>query len=84
MKNLNENIVKNIPVPYLKPDEQLILLKGIEARFSLCDSLEKSIDSSLKNADLLRMSILKKAFAGELVGQDPADPASLVLSKENT
>ena len=33
---------------------------------SVCDKLEEAIDESLKKAELLRQSILKKAFSGEL------------------
>ncbi len=83
-KALNKERVRSIKIPFTTFEEQQQIVSAIETRLSFCDSLEKSIDSSLKNADLLRMSILKKAFAGELLKQDPADAPSLILSKENT
>ncbi|MEA5087266.1 MAG: restriction endonuclease subunit S [Methanocorpusculum sp.] len=84
VNNINSGEIMRIQIPLFPIDNQYQIVSEIETRLSFCDSLEKSIDSSLKNADLLRMSILKKAFAGELVGQDPADAPSLILSKENT
>jgi len=84
VNNINSGEIMRIQIPLFPIDNQYQIVSEIETRLSFCDSLEKTIDSSLKNADLLRMSILKKAFAGELVGQDPADAPSPVLSKENT
>jgi len=84
IKHLTGQSLKKIRIPIVDINKQQQIVSAIESRLSISDSLEKTIDSSLKNADLLRMSILKKAFAGELVGQDPADAPSLILSKENT
>ena len=42
----------------------------------------KEIDANLARADALRQSILKKAFAGQLVSQDPDDePAQALLAR---
>ncbi len=84
VNNINSGEIMRIQIPLFPIDNQYQIVSEIETRLSFCDSLEKSIESSLKNADLLRMSILKKAFAGELVGQDPAETSSPFSSKENT
>jgi type I restriction enzyme, S subunit len=48
-------------------EEQYIIFKEIESRFSIADRMEKSIDESLLQAEALRQSILKSAFVGRLV-----------------
>ena len=62
--------------------EQQAIVAEIESRLSVCDKLEETIQTSLKQAEILRQSILKKAFSGQLVPQNPNDePASLLLEK---
>ena len=53
--------------------EQHRIVAEIESRLSVCDKIEESIGHSLKQAESLRQSILKKAFEGKLVPQDPND-----------
>ena len=66
MKNLNEDIVKNIPVPYITRQQQKLIAQKIDAALSVCDSIEKTVDTALQQAEALRQSILKKAFEGGL------------------
>ena len=82
MSNLNEKIVKSIPIPIIPFDEQKIIFDEIETRFSLCDNFEETIEQSLVKAEALRQSILQLAFAGRLVAQDPNDePAYKLLER---
>ena len=66
MKNLNEDIVKNIPVPYITRQQQMLIAQKIDAALSVCDSIEETVDTTLQQAEALRQSILKKAFEGRL------------------
>ena len=66
MKNLNEEIVKHIPVPKITRQQQIDINSTLEATLSVCDSIEKTVDTALQQAEAMRQSILKKAFEGEL------------------
>ncbi len=55
-----------LPIPCSSTEEQRAIVSEIESRLSVCDKIEQTIEDSLKKAEALRQSILKKAFAGEL------------------
>ena len=58
--------IRDTPVPVVDDDTANAILAQIEARMSVCDSIEQTIDAALQQADALRQSILKKAFEGSL------------------
>jgi type I restriction enzyme S subunit len=81
-KNINLETLENLVVPYCCLNEQRQIIEVLEERFSILDQFELSISDSLQQAEALRQSILKKAFSGQLVPQDPNDePASVLLER---
>ena len=79
---INTTQLKELFIPVCSPAEQQEVMNQVDAQFSEIDALEADIDLNLQKAEALRQSILKKAFAGELVPQDPADePAAALLAR---
>jgi len=67
IKNVSLKAMREFKIP-IPPtlEEQQAIVSEIETRLSVCDKLEQTIEDSLKKAEALRQSILKKAFSGEL------------------
>lgn len=82
--NLTLEICRELPIPVTISEEQYEIVKKLEEQRSNLDLVSKEIDNQLKKAEILRQSILKKAFSGKLVPQDPEDePASELLTRIN-
>lgn len=80
--NLNTDIIKEQLIPNLNKFEQKEIVEEIEKRFAIADEVEKVVEDNIEKAKQLKQSILKKAFEGNLVPQEPTDePASTLLEK---
>lgn len=66
MKNLNEDIVQYIPVPFVTAEMQRDITMKMDCKMSVCDSIEQTVDIALQQAEAMRQSILKDAFEGKL------------------
>ena len=62
---LNQTILKQIQFPIPNVHEQLQIINTIESRLTFCDNIEKTVDTTLAQADAMRQSILKQAFEAE-------------------
>jgi type I restriction enzyme S subunit len=82
LAHFNTQSVANFPIPIPPIKEQAQIVQGIEGRFSIVDSVEETIYKRIRQAQLLRQSILKRAFEGKLVPHDSNDePASVLLER---
>lgn len=67
VNNINSVEIQSLQISIPPLPEQQRIVAEIESRLSACESMEQSITQSLAQAEVLRQSILKKAFSGELV-----------------
>ena len=74
MKNLNEKVVKSLPVPNFTQAEQKIIVSVLNKIMEKEQSVTAVTQSVLAQIDALKRSILARAFRGELGTGDPADP----------
>ena len=62
--HLNVTVYGKLPIVCPSIETQRTIIKQIEERCSICDSIEQTVDAALAQAEALRQSILKKAFEG--------------------
>ena len=81
-KNINNEILRALSMPLPPFDEQCAIVDAVENQASVLDYLESAFEARLATATQLRHAILRHAFSGQLVPQDPADePASALLAR---
>ena len=79
---LTQASMNRIPVVLPPIQEQHELVLEVERRLSIVDEIEAQVEANLKRASRLRQGILKRAFEGRLVPQDPNDePAEQLLAR---
>ena len=82
---LNKQRVSNIPFPVAPLGEMERIVAEIGRLLSTYSASELAIETNLKRAERLRQAILKRAFMGRLVPQDPDDePAAVLLERIKT
>jgi type I restriction enzyme S subunit len=67
---LNQTRMKSIPIIIPPINEQNRIVEEIDRRLSIVQEIEKSFDTCLRNSQLVKNSILKSAFDGELIDQN--------------
>ena len=81
-KNLNLKVLSDLAVPLPPLAEQRRIVAEVERRLSVAQKAEASVEANLQRVERLQQSILKQAFSGKLVPQDPNDePASALLER---
>ncbi len=88
--SLSMGSIRQAPFIMCSIEEQDQIVKEIDSRLSVCDSMMENIKAGLLKSEALRQSILKKAFEGKLLtAQELAEcrkasdyePASLLLKR---
>ena len=82
LASINLTLLAQFPIPIPPIQEQHRIVAEVERRLSVIQQVEAAVEAGLKCAERLRQSILKQAFSGKLVSQDPNDePAALLLER---
>ncbi len=80
--NLNLGLIREMRVPLPPIDEQAEISAAIERLLSVQERLVQESEKSAIRSGQLRQAILKRAFEGKLVPQDPKDePARELLAR---
>lgn len=82
LASINMSMLRSFPLPVAPADEQKEVLAQMLVLLDSLGSQEEAADLAMKQATAQRQNILRAAFAGELVPQDPNDePASVLLGR---
>jgi type I restriction enzyme S subunit len=74
--------IKEMPIPLCPLDEQMQIVEAVNSMLTGVRALVVSIETNRRKATTLRQSILKRAFSGRLVPQDPNDKAIGLITND--
>ena len=81
-KNINLEILEKVVIPVPPMNEQLQMVVRLNEALTSASDQKRAIEIGIKQSTAQRKNILKAAFSGQLVPQDPNDePASVLLDR---
>lgn len=78
---LSLKIINNISIPICSLDEQYEIVKIVDSILQIENSIKDKQERVIETADIVKKSILAKAFRGELGTNNPDEECSLELLK---
>lgn len=79
LASINMTILRAFPVPVPPPEEQEAIIVQLREQLAAVDTQVVAVELSMKQSAAQRQNLLKAAFSGQLVPQDPADESASVL-----
>ena len=82
LASINMGMLRAFPVPVPPVEEQQVIVAQLVSQLERLTQQEASVEKALQQSTAQRQNLLRAAFAGQLVPQDPADePASELLAR---
>ncbi|WP_179363093.1 restriction endonuclease subunit S [Nitrosopumilus oxyclinae] len=78
-KEISKSKIKELFLPLAPLIEQKLITEIVDEEISLIEKNENTIEQSIKLISAFKSSILKQAFEGKLVSQDPGDESVEIL-----
>jgi type I restriction enzyme S subunit len=79
LASINRSVLAKLPVPIAPTEEQTEILREVERRLEAADKLAATLQTQLTRARATHQSLLRDAFSGSLVPQNPNDESAAVL-----
>ncbi|WP_197198506.1 restriction endonuclease subunit S [Cytobacillus firmus] len=80
MPKINQKVVKNILIPLPPIQEQIEIMRVVEQTNR--KDIGVNIVNASKSLEIIKQSVLSKAFRGELGTNDPSEESAIELLKE--
>lgn len=82
LASINMGMLRAFPVPVPPVEEQHAIVTQLVSQLERLAQQEAAVETAMQQSAAQRQNLLRAAFAGELVPQDPADePATLLLER---